>query len=88
MKIYKYKLDYTFDNQTLKLPRGSRILTVDKQGDDIMVWASVSEDAKKDVYAIHIVPTGLDVPAGLEHNNTIFLSGLVLHAFIDNPRIF
>ena len=60
-KIYKYNLDIT-DRQLLELPKGSEILSVKNQGDNICLWALVnSEEQSKEVFEIEIFGTGHDI---------------------------
>lgn len=42
MKIYKYELEVT-DKQTLQLPQLSKILSIQVQDDNIMLWALVND---------------------------------------------
>lgn len=59
-RIYKYTLEIT-DAQKLKLPSGSRILSVEEQNQQIVLYAvvdtSVSESLTDD-YKIFIIGTG------------------------------
>lgn len=60
-KIFKYPLGIT-DNQTIKLPRGAHILSVMNQHDNIVLYALVNDDEKKNVsVSIKIVGTGHSV---------------------------
>jgi hypothetical protein len=38
--IFKYRLQIS-DHQTINLPAGARVLKVDKQSDELFVWALV-----------------------------------------------
>jgi hypothetical protein len=44
-KIFKYKLE-AVDEQILELPRGSKILSVEEQNGDIVLYALVDSDAE------------------------------------------
>lgn len=56
--IWKYRLE-NVTSQTLKLPCGANILTVQEQGFSICLWVAVNPDEKRMVDRIfHIVGTG------------------------------
>lgn len=42
MKIYKYEIEVT-DKQTLQLPKLSKILSIQVQDDNIMLWTLVGD---------------------------------------------
>jgi hypothetical protein len=43
-KVYKYPLETT-DEQTLTMPKGAKVLTVQNQGEQACIWAVVDLDA-------------------------------------------
>lgn len=60
-KIYKYKLEVT-DDQIVKLPLGSRILSVMNQYDKIVLYALISDnETGNEEVSIKIVGTGHDI---------------------------
>jgi hypothetical protein len=87
--IYKYPLKQLTDEQTIELPVGAEILTVQPQGedDDVMLWLwalidPAAETTKERTIAIHA--TGHHVKQEiLWHINTFQLMGgaFVFHAF-------
>lgn len=65
-KIYKYKLE-TVDFQHLELPKGSKIISVLEQYNDIVLYAIVDPDIKDiEFYDIAIKGTGHDFPEKLD----------------------
>jgi len=84
MRIWKWTLKMT-DLQTLELPQGSAILTVQMQGDMPQLWALCDESpGRKDKRHIAIYGTGNSIPdeAG-DYIATFQMRGgaLVFHAF-------
>lgn len=67
------------------LPRGAKILDVQRQGDQVFLWALVDPTtAAKDSHRIRIFGTGHGVPNDpMEYVGTFQLDGgaLVFHAF-------
>lgn len=61
-KIFKYKLQVT-SKQTIEMPVGAEILSVQFQRQDLFVWALVDPDAEKEGRVFDIFGTGEDVPA-------------------------
>lgn len=60
-KIFKYKLEVT-DEQIVKLPSGSRVLSVMNQNDNIVLYALVSDnEIDTEEVSIRIVGTGHDI---------------------------
>jgi hypothetical protein len=61
-RILKYKLVLT-DTQNLVLPAGSQILSVKVQGNDLVLYALVSDFvARQDTVEISIIGTGSPIP--------------------------
>lgn len=97
MKVFKYKLNYanvsTFlgngaswdQQQVIELPAFSTVLRVEKQGDDLMLWAKVNPDINiKHKVGVEIVGTGHEIKnEDGEYLNTFFDGGLVMHVFVD-----
>lgn len=62
--IYKYGLKTT-DVQTLKMPKGARILCVQTQRDEPQLWAEVDTDAPDESRVIETFGTGHHMRAGM-----------------------
>jgi len=84
MRIWKWTLAVT-DLQTLELPKGSGILTVQMQGNMPQLWAMCNEKTdKKETRRIAIYGTGNPMPDDPgEYIATFQMRGgaLVFHAF-------
>jgi len=84
MTIYKYPIRAT-DVQSVEMPEGAEILTVQTQNGDACIWALVNEDAPYKVRRIEVFGTGHQVSE--EHKRkyigTFQLRGgaLVFHVF-------
>ena len=83
MKIYKYELSIE-SNQTLTMPRGSKILSIQLQQERLYLWAIVNNqnDAKERRFTI--VGTGHEFNlSGLRYISTVQQRGgaLVWHIF-------
>lgn len=57
MKIWKYVLQME-DEQTIKMPKGAKVLSVQMQNDEICVWALVDPAAELENKAFWIIGTG------------------------------
>ena len=79
MKIYKYQLEIT-DSQTLALPRGFKILSIQLQNRKLCLWASVPESTYTDDITFLIAGTGHETPEG-EYIDTVQLDEFVFHVF-------
>lgn len=85
MKIYKYQIDSSKDS--ISMPGGSKILSVQTQNGIPMVWAAVKDGATNIKYRMKVVMTGGDVePTDMPwYKGTVQDGkGLVLHVFIFN----
>ena len=84
MKIYKYELDLTH-KQTLELPQGAQILTIQLQDGKIVLWALVDDKCKliKGNRFIECYYTGkeIEISHELTYISTIQYNGLVYHFF-------
>lgn len=81
--IWKYKIEIT-DKQTIEIPEGYEILTVQKQRDDVCLWAIVEKEKDCVPVEIYIYGTGHNIPDGHgKYIGTIQLHGgsLVFHTF-------
>lgn len=87
-RIYKYcamiELNDNLAFYDIRVPVGAQILHVGQQGMKMCVWAIVDPDAPLDEPLV-ILPTGAEVPDGLEHISTFqlerFFVGTVWHVF-------
>lgn len=80
--IWKYTLSP--QNTQVEMPRGSRVLTVAGQNDEICLWAQVDTEAPKHVRKYVIVGTGHSIPEGdMRYVGTahLYTGQLVLHIF-------
>lgn len=81
--IWKFPLTGVAE-QTIQMPQGAEILTVQTQGADICAWAMVDPLAKKTPRTLVICGTGLVAPTGaLKYIATVqMMSGMfVWHIF-------
>lgn len=63
-KILKYHLTIT-DNQTVVMPEGAQILTIQMQSDNISLWALCPETKKMQPRHIECFGTGHPIPNGI-----------------------
>lgn len=63
--IWKFKFNTT-DNLVIKMPKGSKVLSVQVQGEQPCMWALVDPDAKKENRKFRIFGTGHLVPSIVE----------------------
>ena len=63
MRIWKWTLATT-DKQTLNMPKGAKILTVQTQGEEAQLWALCDETAPKEPRQFVIHGTGNPMPPG------------------------
>lgn len=85
MTIWKYPLAVT-DTQSVSMPKGAKILTVQIQRGEACLWALVEPDNPTETRIIEIFGTGHPIPDGAakrEHIGTFQLPelGLVFHVF-------
>lgn len=87
MRIWKYPLEVT-DLQTVEMPHGAKILTVQMQGTTCCLWALVEDEMPRHLNQsrrIAIYGTGNPVPRNLRQDYiaTFQMEGgaLVFHAF-------
>lgn len=84
-KIYKYPLEIR-DEQVVLLPTGSKILTVQSQGEQACIWALVNPTMSNDMaITIRIFGTGHTIQDSdkMEYIGTFQMCGgsLVFHVF-------
>ena len=56
--IWKYKLDSWQKIETIKMPSGAEILTVQEQDGHPTIWAKVEPDNEEEGRVFHIIGTG------------------------------
>ena len=84
--IWKFELETT-DKQTLKMPVGAKILTVQTQNEKPCLWALVDPNAEKEDRFIEVFgtghPIGCDMGVDRKYISTYQLRGgsLVFHVF-------
>lgn len=81
MKIYKETLEITGE-QTIRLPRVERFLSVQFQKEILCVWALVNDSDSKLIYTLRIFGTGHEIPSfNLDYIGTVQDGPLVWHIF-------
>ena len=82
--IFKYKLfDYQPGRVTIKLPSDHQILSCQRQGEEIVIWAIVDPESEQQEKSFEIYYTGfcvVDAPLK-NHLSTLQHDGIVLHVF-------
>lgn len=82
-RIYKYELEIT-DEQTVEIPWGAQLLSVQMQNNKPCLWALVDVMHTKQEYHIEIIGTGNPMKDPLEelrYLDTFQLGGFVGHVF-------
>lgn len=80
-KIFKYKLDLQ-DTQSIIAPM-VKPLCVQKQGDELVLWAEVDTAMDIEIYQVTIVGTGHTVPTDAgEYLSTVQDRGCVWHVYL------
>lgn len=82
--VYKYQLNPTQTRQAVRLPLAAKILSVQMQGNDMVLWAMVDPETElTEERAIAIHGTGHAFYYPVTHISTILLNegALVLHVF-------
>jgi hypothetical protein len=78
--IYKYPLKLTGE-QTIEMPRGAEILSVQDQGGTICVWALVDTKSETKQYTFRIY--GMFERMIYAHVGSVQQDGFVWHVFMD-----
>ena len=81
--VYKYPLDIT-DRQSVCLPLGAQILSIQAQNNTLMLWAMVDPDQVAQSVVLQILGTGnpAQVSHRAKHIETVQMpTGLVWHIF-------
>lgn len=78
--IWKYPLEVIIDKQTVFMPAGAQILSVENQHGRLCIWAIVDTSADLEDREIIVMGTGGPVPLGeLDHIGTAIMGSLVWH---------
>ncbi len=79
-KVFKYTLDF---DSTIKMPEGAKILTAQKQGFSMKLWALVDPKAIKEERRFIVVGTGCDLNFNhkMDYIATIQVKPIVWHVF-------
>ena len=87
-EIYKYTLQ-TCD-QELTVKHKSRLLSLQVQNDEVVMWCLVDPNEKDDTIKIQVFGTGWVVENDTElgHIGTVQLNGLAWHYFYDKKGFF
>lgn len=85
LKVFKYPIPIN-DDAVMELPEGARILHVDAQRGQPMLWALVNPDAPMEKRKFRFAGTGhqiIENPDSLIHQGTFKLHGddLIFHIF-------
>jgi len=79
--IYKYEFQIT-DEQTIEMPEGSKILSIQKQHGCFYIWAMVDTDKQKEPFSIAIIGTGNPLwCTDYDYAGTIIADPFVWHLF-------
>ena len=84
--IYKYPLRFnSIGAETIDMPVGARILSVQMQGDTITLWALVQPGSKTETVRFTMIGTGWELPDDFATKNlylgTVQYESLVWHIF-------
>jgi hypothetical protein len=81
--IWKFPLEVT-DEQTVEIPSGAQLLSVQNQHETACLWAVVDPEAEKKPCVIQIYGTGHPIEEVGTYLSTFQMHGgsLVFHAFI------
>jgi len=83
MKILKYRLSGA-ERQTIEMPVGATILSVQVQHESICIWAEV-EDYTSAGRTFRIVGTGNEVPEQCKYVGTVQQEPFVWHIYEERP---
>lgn len=90
-KIFKYVLEVT-DEQTLQLPVGAKVLSVQNQQGKPCLWALVDSEQPA-IESVNVAMFGTGNPIedwqlkGLSFLGTVQINWLVLHVFVSSSSI-
>jgi hypothetical protein len=85
LNIFKYQL--FLGKNPLFLPKGSEILTVQTQNEEIMVWTKEPLSGDREYINVHLLYSGKNtLTENLEYIGTAQLHNLVYHAFQEHNK--
>ena len=82
--VHKWKLRF-LDEQTLEVPRGSQILSVEEQQGGIVLYAAVTAEAIKETVQVYVYGTGHPMsrkPSRFIGTVKLHEGGLMFHVFV------
>ncbi len=86
-QIFKYALRVTDARQTVLMPLGARILSVQNQNGNLTLWALVDDRRDQVPRKFLVVGTGQDFDAfGLEYVGTAQIGIFVWHVFEEEKK--
>lgn len=84
-RIWKFPIPFG-DDVKIDMPKGARIIAVQDQECDIMIWAICDELAEREPVRFVIVGTGHPMPAfQVRHVGTVQQGRFVWHVFLVLP---
>lgn len=81
-RAYKYPIPHTNPKFSVILPEGWKFMRVNFQGPELMMWAEVEPDAKKDVVHFQCFGTGHDIPDGFKYLTSFDQGPFVYHLYL------
>lgn len=81
-KVFKYPLTHNINN--IELPAGAQVLTVQIQGNEVMMWALVDPNAPPKSREFQVVGTGQKLTFDRYppvYIGTVQMAGMVWHVF-------
>lgn len=82
--VYKYSIAKAWE-VTLEIPEGAKVLHVDTQGAEAMLWVQVDPKRPTEPRTFVTVGTGHPVPSGAAYIGTYQLPPFVWHVFEPTP---
>ena len=83
--IWKYPIEVVY-RQEIGLPRGARVLSMQRHADGLVVWAEVDPSAPVERRGVRVVGTGLPIGewrSNAAHIGTAILGPFVWHVFLE-----
>jgi hypothetical protein len=85
MKIFKYPLNLV---TVLQLSDCGRLLTVQEQGPEVVLWAETDPEAPQVKVKVTLAFTGAEPPEGSVYINTVQLrNGIVVHVYAEDYNV-
>ena len=81
MVIWKFKLAIRF-TQSIMVPKGSTILSLAVQKDDLCIWALVDPDAGSECRTIQIFGTNEKIKDPLVGTKRLFIGTVIMSYFV------